>query len=286
MTQTLKVPGAELYYEVRGHGPLLLIGQSGDGDADRSADLVGQLTDHFTVVSYDRRGLSRSPLTDPNQPVTPEMHADDMHRLLAALTDEAAVVLGCSIGALLGLQLAADHPEQVSVLIAHDPATPGLLPAADRVRIEQTLADIQAAYRQDGLPAALRLLAEATGITIDAMAREPQVVLQPTTAARVANMDFFLTNDLSRLSENALDAETVVRAVASGVRIIAAAGEASHAAWNYQCAEILAGLVGSEVVEFPGGHNGNTMFPRAFAARLLDVLQRERLVRAGDAVGG
>ena len=142
MTQTLAVPGAELYYEVRGTGPLLLIGQSGDGDASRSADLVEQLAADFTVISYDRRGLARSPLTDPQQAVTPESHAEDMHRLLASLTDEPAVVLGCSVGALYGLQLAADHPGQVSVLVAHDPATPGLLPEADRERIQETLADI------------------------------------------------------------------------------------------------------------------------------------------------
>jgi hypothetical protein len=39
-------------------------------------------------------------------------------------------------------------------------------------------------------------------------------------------------------------------------------------------------------VEFPGGHNGNTMFPRAIAARLVDVLRTVRSLPAGGAVGG
>ena len=32
-TDLLPVPGASLYYEVRGSGPVLLISQSGEGDA-------------------------------------------------------------------------------------------------------------------------------------------------------------------------------------------------------------------------------------------------------------
>src|SRR5215211_2630031 len=82
-TGTLPVPGATLFYEVRGAGPLLLISQSGEGDANRSADLVDHLAADHTVVTYDRRGLSRSTLTDPTRPGTLADHADDAHRLLA-----------------------------------------------------------------------------------------------------------------------------------------------------------------------------------------------------------
>jgi pimeloyl-ACP methyl ester carboxylesterase len=84
----LRVPGAALYYDVRGTGPMLLISQSGEGDAGRSKDLVDQLVADYTVVTYDRRGLSRSTLDDPARGVTLVEHADDVHRLLAELTDE------------------------------------------------------------------------------------------------------------------------------------------------------------------------------------------------------
>jgi pimeloyl-ACP methyl ester carboxylesterase len=52
---TITVNGAELYYEVRGDGPpvLLIMGATGDGGHfDRLAD---RLADEFTVISYDRR---------------------------------------------------------------------------------------------------------------------------------------------------------------------------------------------------------------------------------------
>lgn len=84
-TDLLRVPGATLYYEMRGTGPMLLISQSGEGDAGRSIDLVDQLVGDFTMVTYDRRGLSRSTLDDPARGVTFAKHAQDVHHLLAAL---------------------------------------------------------------------------------------------------------------------------------------------------------------------------------------------------------
>ncbi|WP_374704577.1 alpha/beta fold hydrolase [Streptomyces sp. NL15-2K] len=67
ITGTLTVPGTVLHYQVCGSGPLLLISQSREGDADRTTDLVTHLTDTFTVVTYDRRGLSRSRLHAPRR---------------------------------------------------------------------------------------------------------------------------------------------------------------------------------------------------------------------------
>lgn len=210
-TATLPVPGADLYYELRGDGPLLLISQSGEGDARRSSDLVDNLVDRFTVLTYDRRGLSRSTRTDPALPVSPETNADDLHHLLAAVTDEPALMLGCSLGALYGLHLAAAHPGQISTLVAHDPATPGLLPSAERDRVARTLEEISAVHRRDGWQAAMRRIAAFTGIDMATMKTEPEVTLPPITPERVTNIEFFLSNDLDGLAHSTLDAGDVAR---------------------------------------------------------------------------
>ena len=57
---TLKVPGATIYYETRGAGPLLLIIPGGPQDAGVFVDLATHLADRYTVVAYDPRGNSRS----------------------------------------------------------------------------------------------------------------------------------------------------------------------------------------------------------------------------------
>ena len=56
---TLDVPRARLYYERRGSGPLLmLVGLPMDSSG--FAGLAGALADDYTVVTYDRRGISNS----------------------------------------------------------------------------------------------------------------------------------------------------------------------------------------------------------------------------------
>ena len=86
-THTLDVPGATLTYDVRRNDastePILLLIASPMGAAG-----FGTLSQHFsdrTVVSYDPRGVERSVTTDPTSPVTLDVHADDVHRLVQAI---------------------------------------------------------------------------------------------------------------------------------------------------------------------------------------------------------
>ncbi|MGC4946646.1 alpha/beta fold hydrolase [Streptomyces sp. DT224] len=266
----LDTDGATLHYDVRGTGPLLLIAQSGEGDADRSTDLVNHLTDRYTVVTYDRRGLSRSTLTAPERGVTMEEHADDVHRLLARLTDEPALMLGCSMGAAIGLHLAVAHPGQLGTLVAHDPVSPSLLPAGPRTGHAAELAHLQRVHREGGLKAAFPEIARVLGIDPGRQETEPGLTPMPLTPGRVANFGFFIAHDFTAVIEAELDREALR---ASPVRIVPAGGATTAPdVFVGQCARRLAGLVGREVVAFPGGHNGNTTHPRAYAERLREIL--------------
>jgi len=268
---TLPVPGATLYYEVRGTGPLLVISQSGEGDANRSTDLVDHLAADHTVVTYDRRGLSRSTLTDPARPGTLPEHADDVHRLLAALTDQPAHMLGCSLGAVIGLHLAVRHPGQISTLIAHEPVAPWLLPPAERAHHERELLDLQQTYRDGGLSAALPRIAAVLGIDPTHQDVEPDLTPQPLTPRRIANFDVFIKHDFTAVVRDVLDAGEV--AALTGLRIVPATGHTTpRTVFDYRCAQELAALLGTGLAEFPGGHNGNTTHPGAYAAQLRRVL--------------
>ncbi|MEU4744893.1 alpha/beta hydrolase [Actinosynnema sp. NPDC023658] len=273
-TATLPVPDAVLHHEVRGSGPLLLISQSGEGDARRSTDLVDRLVDAYTVVTYDRRGLSRSAVADPARPVTMADHADDVHRLLASLTDEPALVLGCSLGAVIGLHLAVRHPDQVRTLVAHEPVAPWLLPAAERAAHERELLDVQHTYRTGGLAPAFAEIARVLGIDPVHQDTEPDLTPRPMTAQRTADFDFFLTRDFTAVVRDDLRAADVAALKDTPVRIVPATGRTTpHTVFDHRCARELAALLGVGVEEFPGGHNGNTTHPRAYAARLREVLR-------------
>ncbi|MEU4403180.1 alpha/beta hydrolase [Streptosporangium sp. NPDC023963] len=259
------------------HRPPLLISQSGEGDAGRSVDLVDHLTDAYTVITYDRRGLSRSTLDGPGRRVTMEEHADDVHRLLAEVTGEPAAMLGCSMGAAVGPHLALHHPGQLSTLIAHEPVAPRLLPPADRARHEAELADVQRLYRREGLAPALKVVVEVLGIDPAAPDAEPDLTPQPMTPDRIANFDFFLEHDFTAVIGDTLP---VTGLASTGTRIVPAIGRTTpRTVFDHHCARELAGLLGTGLTEFPGGHNGNTTHPRAYAARLREVLRTPAVPR-------
>ncbi len=150
-THRLIVPGAQLYYEIRGSGPLLLvIGQPMTSAA--FGPLADLLAEHRTVVTYDPRGLGQSTVEDPSLDVTPEVQADDLAQLVDAVGGGPTDVLASSGGAVAGLALAARHPDRVANLVAHEPPVTELLPDAPHVRA--AVDDIEDAYRSGGSEAA------------------------------------------------------------------------------------------------------------------------------------
>src|SRR5262249_41363894 len=159
------------------------------GDADTADALRNQLIDRYTVVTYDRRGLSRSAIDAPGERLTLATHSDDAHRLLAALTNESAFVFGSSIGALIGLDLVARHPEQVGVLVAHGPPAFELLPDAERNRAMRLQEEAVDAFRREGAEAGFKRFVVLAAV--DYNDREPDAVLAPPTAQRSANLSFF-----------------------------------------------------------------------------------------------
>jgi pimeloyl-ACP methyl ester carboxylesterase len=267
---TLRVLGASLYYEVRGRGPVLLLISAGAADAASFNGIAIHLADHYTVVSYDRRGYSRSPLDNPEEEQRLEMHSDDAHRLLATLSSEPAYVFGSSGGAKIGLDLAIRHPEQVHTLIAHEPPVMELLPEAER--------PVMGLPPIAGRPRTpldnLQKFREILGVSYDD--REPDVELpyeSPETSARLAaNRVFLATHEATMYPRYTLD---IAALSATPTRIVIAAGKATLGHFPYRVATLLAERLGTAVVAFPSHHAGYVSHPRAFAEQLRKVLNGE-----------
>jgi pimeloyl-ACP methyl ester carboxylesterase len=118
----LEVNGTELYHEIRGTGPPLLLIMGATGDAGHFERLADQLADEFTVVTYDRRGNGRSPRPPGWAATSPEEQADDAAALLEALDLAPAAVFGTSLAGVIALCLVLRHPRVVSGAILHEPA--------------------------------------------------------------------------------------------------------------------------------------------------------------------
>jgi pimeloyl-ACP methyl ester carboxylesterase len=156
----LNVPGASIYYEVRGSGPTLVMIPGGPSDAGSFDVLAAALDSRFTCVALDPRGNSRSVLD--GEPVEQEIsvHADDTAAVIAAVGGPA-IVLGSSGGAQVGLALAARSPASVRVLVAHEPPCVTLLPDADAVLAG--FERVYAAHRDAGVRAAMAAFADLAG---------------------------------------------------------------------------------------------------------------------------
>ena len=267
--ETIPVPGAVLRYAVRGSGRLLLFLPGGDGDATAGDALAEGLADRYTVVTYDRRGLSGSTIADPASFPDVTTHADDAGRLLAALTDEPAYVCGSSIGAMISLELVARHPGQVRLLVAHEPPAVQVLPETEQADAAGFQLEVEEIHRTEGALPALRRFAGALGI--DPADREDGAALVLPGRERLDNLEFFLAHDAPAVRRHRFDLGAL-RAAAD--RIVLAGGESSSSIWPYRCARLLADTLGTPWAEFPGGHNGSVFRPRAFAVRLREVLER------------
>ena len=266
-TDTLKVPGATLHYEVSGTGPILLLIPGGPADAGAFAPIRSELSDRYTAITYDPRGLSRSPLDSEPQDTTAETFADDAHRLLAVLGTEPAYVFGSSGGALVGLELVSQYPEQVRALVAHEPPLTRLLDDTDEhARFGREIYDT---YLSEGVGPAMGKFLVSAGLDQD----PPQPPASPTpemaeTMARMqGNFDFFLGHMLLPLSDYAPDIPRL-----RSLPITVAVGEASEGQLAYRTAVALAERLGKEPTVFPGDHGGFNSHPEAFARRLAEVL--------------
>jgi pimeloyl-ACP methyl ester carboxylesterase len=128
--RTVKVPGATLYYEIRGSGPNLLCIPGGPTDAGMFDDLVGRLADRYTVITYDPRGQSCSPPDGEPEDISVALHADDAAAVLTTAGGGPADVYGSSGGGTIGLELVTRHPELVRTLVAHAAPVMELVPDA------------------------------------------------------------------------------------------------------------------------------------------------------------
>jgi pimeloyl-ACP methyl ester carboxylesterase len=109
----VKVDNAELYAETYGKGAPFVMIHAGVADSRMWANEFEYFADSHRVVRYDLRGYGRSEPVDGDY-----SHLRDLVAVMAALNvDEPAVLMGCSIGAQLAMDMALEHSNRVRALI-------------------------------------------------------------------------------------------------------------------------------------------------------------------------
>jgi pimeloyl-ACP methyl ester carboxylesterase len=114
---TVTANGITLNYEIAGEGePVVLIPYLA-ADQACYAFQVAEYAKQFRCISVDPRGAGLS--DKPEGTYTTELFADDIAAFMQALGLERAHVAGLSLGAAIGICLAAKYPERVKTLSLH-----------------------------------------------------------------------------------------------------------------------------------------------------------------------
>ena len=110
----ITVNGIQLYYEIKGDGPPLLI-ISGTGADLRNPRPENPTLNGFRVLRYDQRGLGQT--ATPKGAYTMADYADDAAALLESLEIDRVNVIGISFGGMVAQHLVTRFPHKVNKLV-------------------------------------------------------------------------------------------------------------------------------------------------------------------------
>jgi len=264
----LNVPNAQLYFETTGAGPLLLCIPGANGEHHIFQGLAAQLSGEFTVLTYDRRGFSQSPLTGKQDYAHRlQIDANDAAALIAEVGQgQSATIFSSSSGAIVGLQTLLSHPEAVKTLIAHEPPLVKMVPEGPQILA--SYAEVYQIYRDSGIVAAMQKFGE------DFSQVDRQAMGQATNPDRgpsaQANSTYWFERELPAYPSTDFDLDTLA---VYRDRLIMGGGTQSDSSMPYQVAARLAEHLGVPLAPLTGGHVGYAMFPQAFAQDLRRALQ-------------
>ena len=282
ITRTIDAPGATITYDVRANDattepPLLVFGSP--MDAGGFATLASHFPDR-TVVTYDPRGAGRSKRNDDAAESPVAEHADDLHRLVGALGGGPVDAFASSGGAVNALAWVARHPDDIHLLVAHEPPSASVLP--DHEAALAVCADMHQTYLERGYgPAMAKFIAFVMyqgPIPADYLERpEPD----PAMFGLPAEDDGRRDDPLVGLNMPSCPAymPDFDRLRAAAARIVIGVGEDSGETMAARAARTIAERLDLEPVVFPADHAGfldgehsPTGRPAEFAAKLREVL--------------
>jgi acetyltransferase/esterase len=274
-THTLVVPNGTLYYEIRGSGPLLVLISGGNGGAGAYKSVTIELSRHFRVVTYDRRGYSRSTYT-----YTPEyknrvlIDADDVACLIKRLSpDTPAIVFGSGSGAIVALTFLARHSALVRTLVVHEPPAVTLLPNGEQIM--EAIERVYDEFQSGGVQPAIEMFSEVIGAT-DGIGTEG------TDSYAPANLKFWMEHEMRQYPRTKVDIEALKGNVD---RLLLVSGRDGKNLMSYQPSLVFAKTMGSEVIDLPGGHLGYQTHPKEFATGLLAALEHKDISHGAGIIG-
>jgi pimeloyl-ACP methyl ester carboxylesterase len=113
---TVQVGDAQIYYEIYGHGPTVVLLHGGlFGYIDEYKNIIPALSRDRTVVAVALRGHGKSEVG--KQPLSYALLSEDVVAVIRQVTKEPVDLVGFSVGAITAYRLTVRHPELVRSLV-------------------------------------------------------------------------------------------------------------------------------------------------------------------------
>jgi pimeloyl-ACP methyl ester carboxylesterase len=275
---TAKVNGVRLFYELNGTGEVPLVLVHGSWDSHNDWDLVvPRLANSFRVLTYDRRGHSKS--ERPAGPGSVREDVADLAALIELLELEPAWVVGNSFGTSIALRLAGLHPKLFQGLIGHEPPLlvllrddPALAPLLKEV--EQRISAVVERIVSGDHAGAAEQFVETVALGPGMWAQMPLELRQTF----IENAPTFL-DEASDPEQFAFDLEWI-RDFSQPVLLTL--GDQSPPIFAPVVAKLTEALPRVEVLTFPGaGHNPHVTAPDAYVEAITAFARKHRPDHAG-----
>jgi pimeloyl-ACP methyl ester carboxylesterase len=208
---TIIVNGVRLAYDEAGAGPPVIWVHGGFTDRHGADLVVPLLSARYRLITYDRRGHSKSERLPGRQGVTD--HVADLVALIEQLDAAPAHLLANSDGGEIAIKVAARRPQLVASLCIHEPSLYWILPddgefKAVREHIRGWLHPVVAELERGDYEAAARLMMEGVALgpgswdALPEQTRRTFVHNAPTwlDTARDPSYGFLGTGELGRVS--------------------------------------------------------------------------------------
>lgn len=167
----VNVNGINLYYEISGSGPSVVLCHGYTGSHRDWMFQVPVLAQKYQVVTIDHRGHGKSDAPSSAGAYSIPTLGDDLYALLNCMDIARCCLVGHSMGGLVALQLALDQPHVVSSLVLVDTASgPVNIPGhADR------RAELLEIARTDGMEAVFDYDAKNNPLSLRRLERYPRL---------------------------------------------------------------------------------------------------------------
>ncbi|MGE0287692.1 MAG: alpha/beta fold hydrolase [Bradyrhizobium sp.] len=244
--------GVNIYYEVHGSGPPLILTHGYSSTSAMWRGQIAALSRHYKLVLWDMRGHGQSDYPEDPASYSEALTVADIAALLDVVGAGKAIVGGLSLGGYMSLAFYRSHPERVRALLIIDTG-PGFKKDEARDAWNRRAHETADRFDREGLAVLKSLSAERASVThrdASGLARAARSMLTQRDAGVMKTLPTIKVPSLV---------------------VVGADDTPFLAASDYMAAKI----PGAEKVVIPAaGHAANIDQPKAFNEEVLAFLDR------------